>query len=48
MKTNQFSRALTAEGSFPFSKTFGPWALAVACSVTTDGQYHYAHPYAPF
>jgi hypothetical protein len=46
MKFNQFFVALDVDGKFSFSKTFGPWALAVACSVTTGGQYHYAHPYA--
>ena len=45
---NSGSIALAAEGKFSFGKTFGPWALAVACSATTGGQYHYAHPYASF
>lgn len=39
--------AINANGKFSFSKTFGPWALAIACSVTTGGQTHYAHPYDP-
>ena len=45
---NKFSIAFTADGKFSFGKTFGPLALAVACSVTTGGQFHYAHPYASF
>lgn len=48
MDQKAVSIALTAGGKSSFSKTFGPWALAVACSATTGGQYHYAHPYAPF
>jgi hypothetical protein len=45
---NISSIAFTADGKFSFSKTFGPLALSVACSVTTGGQFHYAHPYDSF
>ena len=46
MNSNNFSIAIKSDGKFSFSKTLGPWALAVACSVTTGGQFHYAQPYA--
>jgi hypothetical protein len=46
MNSNHFSIAIKSEGKLSFSKTLGPWALAVACSVTTGGQFHYAQPYA--
>jgi hypothetical protein len=39
---------LDANGKFSFGKTLVPWALAVVCSVSTGGQYHYAHPYVSF
>jgi nitrogen fixation protein FixH len=48
MNDKNVSIALTANGKFSFSKTFGPWALAIACSATTGGQFHYAHPYVSF
>ena len=48
MDHNNVSGELNASGTFSLSKTFGPWALAIACFVTTGGQFHYAHPYASF
>ena len=30
-------RMLTTSGKFSLRKTFGPWALAVACSATMGG-----------
>lgn len=46
MNNKNVSGSLNANGTFSLSKTLGPWALAIACSVTTGGQLHYAHPYA--
>jgi lysozyme family protein len=46
-QTSVLSGNLSASGKFSLSKTFGPWALAIACSATTGGQFHYAQPYAP-
>ena len=48
MDLKKASYAFNATGDFSWSKTFGPWALAIACSATTGGQFHYAHPYASF
>ena len=36
---------LAANWECSIGKTLVPWALAVACSVSTGGQFHYAHPY---
>lgn len=40
-------RLLTTSGKFSVSKTFGPWALAIACPATMGRQTCYVHPYAP-
>ena len=47
MDLQKASNAFTASGDFSWSKTYGPWALAIACSVQTGGSFHLAHPYAP-
>lgn len=47
MALKEATYAFTAKGDFSWSKTFGPWALAIACSVQTGGSSHHAHPYAP-
>jgi hypothetical protein len=47
MDLKKASYAFNATGNFSWSKTFGPWALAIACSVQTGGSVHHAHPYAP-
>jgi hypothetical protein len=46
MKPEKVSYAFNAAGKFSWSKTFGPWALAIACSAQTGGQFHSAQPYA--
>jgi len=47
MAPENVSYAFNANGKFSWSKTFGPWALAIACSAQTGGQFHSAQPYAP-
>lgn len=47
MTSENMSYAFNANGKFSLSKTFGLWALAVACSAQTGGQFHSAQPYAP-
>jgi hypothetical protein len=47
MKIKKVTDTFTAKGNFSLSKTFGSWALAIACSVQTGGHIHHAHPYAP-
>jgi hypothetical protein len=48
MNHSNVSVKLEANGQCSFSKTLVPLALAVACSVSTGGQFHYAHPYVSF
>jgi hypothetical protein len=47
MASNRVSYAFIANGKLSWSKTFGPWALAIACSAQTGGLIHSAQPYAP-
>lgn len=47
MAPENVSHAFNANGKFSWSKTLGPWALAIACSAQTGGQFHSAQPYAP-
>lgn len=47
MNPKKAAYAFNATGNFSWSKTFGPWALAIACTVQTGGSFHHAHPYAP-